>query len=66
MRYAELCVRDPNPEVMSVIRQCYERMSEDCERITCSVKIDARSGEAGRLTGKVEKIESLLGREVRK
>jgi len=60
------CIEGDWDEVMGVIRQCYQRMSEDCERITCSVKIDARAGETGRLTGKVEKIESLLGREVNK
>ncbi len=60
------CIEGEWDDVMAVIRQCYQRMSEDCERITCSVKIDARAGEAGRLTGKVDKIESLLGREVNK
>ncbi len=60
------CIEGEWDDVMAVIRQCYQRMSEDCERITCSVKIDARAGEGGRLTGKVDKIETLLGREVNK
>lgn len=60
------CIEGEWDDVMAVIRQCYQRMSEDCERITCSVKIDARAGEGGRLASKVDKIETLLGREVNK
>ncbi len=49
-------------EVMGVIRACYERMSADCERITCSIKIDARRGPGGRLSSKVQKVQDDLGR----
>ena len=60
------CIEGEWDDVMGVIRQCYERMSDDCERITCSVKIDARRGADDRLAGKVDKIEALLGRDVNK
>ena len=58
------CIEGEWDEVMQVVRACYERMAQDCERITCSVKIDARAGASGRLAGKVNKIESPLGRDV--
>jgi len=52
-------------EVMAVVRACYERMSEDCERISCSIKIDARKGREGRLDGKLATIENTLGRKLK-
>lgn len=60
------CLEGDWDQVMDVIRQCYLRMSEDCDRITCSIKVDARSGHDNRLTGKVAKVELLLGRELNK
>ncbi len=58
------CLEGDWDEVMGVIKQCYERMSRDCDRVTCSIKIDARAGHEGRLSTKIEKIESLLGRRL--
>lgn len=52
-------------EVMAVAKACYEKMSSDCGRITCSMRIDARAGKEGRLQGKTDKIESVLGRSVK-
>lgn len=57
------CLEGDWDTVMAVIRQCYDRMSKDCERITCSIKIDARRGDEGRLSGKTQKIEDILGRK---
>jgi uncharacterized protein (TIGR00106 family) len=53
-------------QVMDVVRRCYEAMSADCNRIECSIKIDARKGGSGRLQAKVASVEKKLGREVRK
>ena len=58
------CLEGEWDEVMGVIRQCYDRMSSDCARITCSIKIDARTGHDGRLTKKIEKIESILDKKL--
>lgn len=58
------CLEGEWDEVMGVIRQCYERMSQDCGRITCSIKLDIRKGKQGRLTAKIEKVERLLGRKL--
>ncbi|MEW6338062.1 MAG: MTH1187 family thiamine-binding protein [Acidobacteriota bacterium] len=52
-------------EVMAVLKACFERMAEDCERISISFKGDWRRGAAGRLTAKVEAVESALGRKLR-
>ncbi len=58
------CLEGEWDEVMGVIRQCYERMSKDCGRITCSIKLDIRKGPTGRLSDKIEKVERLLGRKL--
>lgn len=52
-------------EVFGVVKKCYEAMSVDCNRVTCSIKVDARPGTAGRLTTKVESIEKKLGKKLR-
>ncbi len=53
-------------EVMEVVRKCFERMSEDCDRVVCTIKVDSRRGQSGRLEGKVASVEKKLGRSVRK
>ncbi len=52
-------------EVMSVVKKCYEIMRSDCKRITCSVKIDYREGENGRLESKMASVENKLGKKLR-
>ena len=49
-------------EVMALVTACYKRMSEDCERISTSIRIDYRAGKSGRLKSKVRAIEGKLGR----
>jgi uncharacterized protein (TIGR00106 family) len=53
-------------QVMDVVRQCFEAMAEDCQRIECSVKIDYRKGHRDRLAGKVASVEAKLGHAVKK
>ncbi len=53
-------------EVMAVVKKCYETMSADCQRITCSIKIDYRKGREGRLDSKIASIEQHLGKTVKK
>jgi uncharacterized protein (TIGR00106 family) len=52
-------------ECMEVIRKCHQRMSADCTRISCSIKVDYRQGATGRLTSKIESVEKKLGRKLR-
>ncbi|OGH01103.1 MAG: hypothetical protein A2600_11350 [Candidatus Lambdaproteobacteria bacterium RIFOXYD1_FULL_56_27] len=51
-------------EVMAVLKACYETMAKDCRRITGTVKIDARTGQTGRLQNKTQKLESLLKKDL--
>lgn len=53
-------------EVMAVVRQCYERMSQDCNRVICNMKFDARKHTTGRLTAKTEKVETILNKTLAK
>ncbi len=52
-------------EVMAVVKACFERMAEDCERISIAFKGDWRQGASGRLTAKIEKVEATLGRKLK-
>lgn len=53
-------------EVLEVVGQCFKRMKEDCNRISCSIKIDYRKGKSGRLVSKITSVEEKLGRELKK
>ncbi len=53
-------------EVMEVVKKCYEKMSSDCNRITCAIKIDYRKGKTGRLESKMASVEKKLGKELNK
>jgi uncharacterized protein (TIGR00106 family) len=52
-------------EVLAVVRRCFEVLQSDCDRISCSVKIDYRKGPGGRLQSKVRKVEALVGHPLR-
>lgn len=52
-------------EVFAVVRRCYDEMSRDCDRVTCSIKLDARKGAAGRLSQKVRSVEEKLGKKLK-
>jgi uncharacterized protein (TIGR00106 family) len=59
------CVEGEWDDVLAVLKACFERMAEDCDRISVSFKGDWRRGAAGRLTAKVEKVEATLGRKLK-
>ena len=52
-------------EVIGVVRQCYEQMRRDCNRISCTMKIDYRKGKNGRLSGKISSVEKRLKKKLR-
>lgn len=60
------CLEGSWDEVFGVIKQCYDRMAQDSRRIACSIKLDIRTGHENRLSGKIAKVEHLLGRELNK
>lgn len=52
-------------EVFAVVKACFERMKEDCDRISTVIKVDYRKGANGRLTTKVQSIEKTLGKKLK-
>ena len=52
-------------EVMDVVEKCYSRMNEDCNRISCSIKIDYRKNRTNGLTSKIKSLENKLTRNLR-
>jgi uncharacterized protein (TIGR00106 family) len=52
-------------EVLDVLRKCMQAMAGDCDRITCTAKMDYRRGYSGRLATKVESVEAKLGKNLK-
>jgi uncharacterized protein (TIGR00106 family) len=52
-------------DVLAVVRRCFAALESDCERISCSIKIDYRKGPGGRLESKVQKVRDLVGRPLK-
>ena len=52
-------------EVFAVVRECFEAMRKDCNRISCSIRVDYRKGARGRLEKKVRSVEERLGRPLK-
>ncbi len=48
-------------QVLDVLKKCFAAMAADCDRITCSAKLDFRKGYSGRLDSKVASVEDKLG-----
>ena len=48
-----------------MVKKCYARMRKDCNRISCSIKIDYRKGPKGRLASKVSSVERQLKRKLK-
>ena len=59
------CLEGEWDEVMAVIGKCYEVLAADSNRIACTVKIDYRKGQAGRLEAKVRSVEEKVGRKLK-
>ena len=51
-------------QVMALVTSCFQAMSQDCSRISTSMKIDYRAGKSGRLKDKIRSVESKLGRKL--
>ena len=44
-------------QVLAVVKQCFDAMAADCDRVSCSIKLDYRKGHRGRLHSKVKSVE---------
>jgi uncharacterized protein (TIGR00106 family) len=53
-------------EVLAVMKKCFDAMAADCDRVTCSAKLDYRKGYRGRLDSKVESVEAKVGKRLRR
>jgi uncharacterized protein (TIGR00106 family) len=51
-------------QCIGVVKKCLEGMAEDCNRISCSIKVDYRKGASGRLKSKIARVEELLGKSL--
>lgn len=58
------CIEGDFDAVMEVIAQCHRALSEDCDRVTATIKLDWRRGRSGSLESKVRSVEQSLGREL--
>jgi uncharacterized protein, MTH1187 family len=52
-------------DCLALLKKCIEAMAADCERISCTAKLDYRRGHAGRLDSKVTSVEEKLGRKLK-
>ena len=52
-------------EVLAVLKACHEAMATDCNRISCSVKLDYRKGKSGRLEEKVSSVQAKVDRPLK-
>lgn len=52
-------------EVLNLLQRCMSAMAVDCQRVTCTAKLDYRQGHRGRLRSKVESVERQLGRKLK-
>jgi len=53
-------------EVMGVVRQCFEAMAAECHRIQCTIKLDYRKSQNGRLKSMGSSVEQKLGKALKK
>ena len=52
-------------EVFGVVKQCFEQMQQDCNRILATLKVDYRKGATGRMTRKIESVEKILKKKLK-
>jgi len=51
-------------QVLGVVKECFDRMSQDCSRISTVIKMDYREGKSSRLDSKIKSIEKKLGKKL--
>jgi uncharacterized protein (TIGR00106 family) len=52
-------------EVFGVISNCFKILELQCNRINTSIKVDYRKGDESRMKSKINKIESILRKEIK-
>src|SRR5208283_5472110 len=49
----------------AVVRQCFEALQPECDRISVSIKVDYRKGPGGRLESKVQHVQELVKQQLK-
>ena len=52
-------------EVLQVMKKCLSAMAADCDRVSCTAKLDYRKGHSGRLKAKVRSVEEKVRQQLR-
>ena len=52
-------------EVFDVVKQCFEKMKKDCNRVITTMKLDYRKDKKNRLVTKMESIDNKLGKKLK-
>jgi len=52
-------------EILTLIMKCHHAARDTAPRVLTSITIDDREGATGRLAGKIDDVERVLGRKVR-
>ena len=60
------CMEGEWDQVMAVVKQCFEKMKEDCNRISVVIKADYRKGKTHCIETKVQHIEQYVGHTLKK
>jgi len=53
-------------QLLDLLRRCFDALAVDCDRITCTAKIDYRKGRRGCLESKLQSVEDKLDRRLKK
>ena len=53
-------------EMMSVLKHGFNKMNQECSRISIVIKIDYRKGKSGRLEAKIDSLEKKMNKELHK
>ncbi len=53
-------------KIFKVIKRCHKVLRRDCKRIYTVITIDDRKGVRGRIMGKVDDLEKILKRKIRR
>ena len=52
-------------QVLGILQQCFEAVAQECDRVTCTAKLDYRKGARGRLGSKIASVQDKVGRPLR-
>ncbi|UCE45118.1 MAG: MTH1187 family thiamine-binding protein [Methanobacteriota archaeon] len=53
-------------EVMAVISTCHKRVTDMCDRVLTTIRIDDRKGVVSAIASKIESVETKMGKKVKK